>query len=384
MDKEYIKTKKILITGGGGFIGTNLAIKLLEEGHEISILDNFLPQIHGTKDELDTRIKDHVTLIKGDVTDRETFYNALNNKNCVIHLAAETGTGQSMYDISHYTKVNIQGTSLLCDYIVNENHKLETVIVASSRSIYGEGKYQSPDNGFVYPKGRTAGSVKDSFEVACPINSKHNLIPCATNESSLIHPSSFYGITKQVQEQMVVLASSLRNINAFALRFQNVYGPGQSLKNPYTGILSVFSRLALKNEPINIFEDGKETRDFVYIDDVVEATLKCIKVEMPGQHILNVGSGIPTSVLDVATEIVSYLKSDSAIEISGAFREGDIRHNYADLTLVKSILDFEPKWSFKKGLHSFLNWVLLQDDIPATLDDYAKSISELREKGLYK
>lgn len=376
--------KNILITGGAGFIGTNLAIRLVSEGYNVTILDNFLRQIHGDKNELDPALKNSVTLLKGDVNNRDAFYNALNNQNCVIHLAAETGTGQSMYDISHYTEVNIQGTSLLCDYIVNENHALETVIVASSRSIYGEGKYESPDSGFVYPKGRTADSVKDSYEVTCPISGKHNLIACATDESSLIHPSSFYGITKQVQEQMVILASSLKNINAFALRFQNVYGPGQSLKNPYTGILSVFSRLALKNEPINIFEDGKETRDFVYINDVVDATLKCLKVENAGQRILNVGSGMPTSVLEVANEIVSYLKSCSAIEISGAFREGDIRHNYADLTLVKSVLDFEPKWSFKKGLHSFLNWVLVQDDIPATLDDYTKSISELKEKGLYK
>lgn len=378
------KMRNILITGGAGFIGTNVARKLISEGHNVTILDNFLPQIHGDKDELEVDLRDKVTLIKADVIDRSAFYSALAGKDCVIHLAAETGTGQSMYDIYHYSEVNIQGTAILCDYIVNEAHELKTVIVASSRSIYGEGKYLSPDHGFVYPNGRTFDNIKDSYEVVCPITGKNNLTLCATDEASLIHPSSFYGITKQVQEQMVVLASSLKKVNAFALRFQNVYGPGQSLKNPYTGILSVFSRLALQNQNINIFEDGLESRDFVYIDDIVDATVSCLKVEEPGQHILNVGSGVPTNVLEVANEIVNYLGSDSKIEVSGAFREGDIRHNYADLELVKSVLGFSPKWIFKDGLHSFLNWVLQQGDIPATLDDYRKSIEELKERGLYK
>ena len=376
--------KNILITGGAGFIGTNVARKLILEGHKVTILDAFLPQIHGDKSELNEDLRDKVTLIKGDVRDKALFYDALKGKNCVIHLAAETGTGQSMYDICRYTDVNIQGTSILCDYIINETHELEAIIVASSRSIYGEGKYLSPDHGVVYPKGRTFKDIKQSFEVTCPISGKNNLELCATDESSLLHPSSFYGITKQVQEQMVVLAAKLKNINAFALRFQNVYGPGQSLKNPYTGILSVFSRLALKNENINIFEDGLESRDFVYIDDIVDATVSCLSTVNKGQYILNVGSGKATNVLEVAREIVNYLGSSSKIDISGAFREGDIRHNYADLSLVNSVLNFTPKWSFKDGLHRFLDWVLKQDDIPSNLNDYKKSIEELKERGLYK
>jgi dTDP-L-rhamnose 4-epimerase len=374
--------KKVLITGGAGFIGSNVAKMLIKEGFEITILDNFLPQIHGDKNELANDLKGKVKLIVGDVADKALLYAALEGQDAVIHYAAETGTGQSMYAVSHYSNVNIQATANLCEYIINENHQIKSVIVASSRSIYGEGKYNSPEHGTVYPNSRTFQNVKQSFEVCCPASGAHNLIVEATDESSKTHPSSFYGITKQVQEQMIILATQLKNINGFALRYQNVYGPGQSLKNPYTGILSIFTRLALQNEEINIFEDGLESRDFVHIEDVVAATISCLKLENKGQHILNVGSGVPVNVLEVANEIVSYLKSKSEIKISGAFREGDIRHNYADLKLITQLIGFEPKWSFKEGLHSFIDWALLQNDIPKDTTDYRKSLGELKEKGL--
>ena len=374
--------RKILITGGAGFIGSNVAKVLVKEGFQITILDNFLPQIHGDKNNLSEELEGKVKLIIGDVADKSVLYAALQGQDAVIHYAAETGTGQSMYAVSHYTNVNIQATANLCDYIINEEHQIKCVIVASSRSIYGEGKYYSPEHGTVYPNSRTFNNLKESFEVCCPITGKYNLKVEATDESSKIHPSSFYGITKQVQEQMIILAAQLKSINGFALRYQNVYGPGQSLKNPYTGILSIFTRLALQNEEINIFEDGLESRDFVHIEDVVKATISCLKLEKKGQHILNVGSGIPTNVLEVAQEIVSYLSSESEIKISGAFREGDIRHNYADLNCINEVIGFEPKWSIKDGLHSFIDWALLQKDIPKNNSDYKKSIKELEDKGL--
>jgi dTDP-L-rhamnose 4-epimerase len=372
--------KRILITGGAGFIGSNVARKLISNDNEVTILDNFNPQIHNGKMELEDDIKKEAKLIIGDVTDKNTLYESLAGKDAVIHLAAETGTGQSMYNIAHYTNVNILATAYLCDYIINENNSLKTVIVASSRAIYGEGKYLSPVFGDVYPVGRTNKSIKNSFEVTCPISGEQNLELRPTDESAKIHPSSFYGITKQVQEQMIMLAAKLKSINGFSLRYQNVYGPGQSLKNPYTGILSVFSRLALKNEPINIFEDGQESRDFVFINDVVDATVACLNKR--GQYIFNVGSGAKTTVLEVAQEIVSYLKSASQIQISGMFREGDIRHNIADTSLINKEIGFVPKWEFKDGLHKFLDWVLQQQDIPASTDDYRKSLEELRDRGL--
>jgi len=374
--------KKVLITGGAGFIGSNVARKLIYKGYAVTIVDNFHPQIHGNKNELASDLRGKVKLLIGDVADKDVLYNSLKDQNIVIHYAAETGTGQSMYNISGYTSVNIQATAVLCDYIVNESHQLDTVIVASSRAIYGEGKYFSPEYGAVYPEARTFNSVKSSFEAVCPISGKNNLVIKATDEGSKIHPSSFYGVTKQVQEQMVILATRLKKINGYALRYQNVYGPGQSLKNPYTGILSIFSRLALKSEEINIFEDGLESRDFVYIDDTVDATIKCLENVSSGQYILNVGSGVPITVREVANEIVSYLKSNSKIRISGAFREGDIRHNFADLKLIQSVLDFNPKWDFKSGLHKFLDWVLEQKDIPDSINDYKHSLGELKQRGL--
>lgn len=376
--------KNVLITGGAGFIGTNVARKLIKDGYTVTLLDNFNRQIHGGKVELPDDLKSQVRLIVGDVTDKDILYEALKNQHVVIHYAAETGTGQSMYDISRYTYVNIQATALLCDYIVNEDHTLDTVIVASSRSIYGEGKYYSEEHGVVYPVARTYDTIKQSFEVACTVSGRNDLQIQATDEDSKIHPSSFYGITKQVQEQMIILATRLKNIKGFALRYQNVYGPGQSLKNPYTGILSIFTRMALKGEQINVFEDGLESRDFVYIEDVVNATVACLNNEITGQHILNVGSGIPVTVLEVANEIVAYLKSKSEIVISGIFREGDIRHNFADLTVIRQVLKFEPEWEFKAGLHKFIDWVLVQNDIPVNVDDYTNSLQELKDRGLLK
>lgn len=374
--------KKILITGGAGFIGSNIARKLVAEGKSVTILDNFHPQIHGKLQKLPADLENEVTLVTGSVEDRALFFETLKGQEGVIHLAAETGTGQSMYDIARYTQVNIDGTAHLCDYIVNEQHTLRSVVVASSRSIYGEGKYISPEHGSVYPAARTRDSIKNTYEVLCPVSGQANLRLVATDETSKIHPSSFYGITKQVQEQMIILATRLRKINGFALRYQNVYGPGQSLKNPYTGILSIFSRLALKNEPINIFEDGLESRDFVFIEDVVNATILALEKNSQEQHILNVGSGIPTSVLEVARTITGHLNSQSEITISGSFREGDIRHNYADLQLLQQTLGFTPAWKFNKGIGMFLNWVLQQSDIPENMDDYRRSLQELAERNL--
>ncbi|MFD0749636.1 SDR family NAD(P)-dependent oxidoreductase [Mucilaginibacter calamicampi] len=373
--------KNILITGGAGFIGTNVSRQLIKQGFNVTVFDNFSPQIHGDVRSLPADIMQHVELIVGDVTDKEAFYAALKNKHAVIHLAAETGTGQSMYDVSRYTLVNIQATAILCDYIINESNEIKTVIVASSRSIYGEGKYHCDVCGDVYPAGRTFATLQENFEVTCPKCKSSTLNVRATDEDSKIHPSSYYGITKQVQEQMVILAAKMKAINGFALRYQNVYGPGQSLNNPYTGILSIFSRLAIGNEDINIFEDGNESRDFVFINDVVNATVSCLRDDIKGQHILNVGTGLPVSVMEVATEIVSFFASSSKLKVSGAFREGDIRHNFSDLKKISQVMQFVPEWKFIDGLHAYLNWVK-QQKLPEDTKDYEKSLAELEERGL--
>lgn len=379
--------EKILITGGAGFIGSNLALALLKRGHQVTVLDNLSEQIHGKNPEetssLYLSIKDKVHFIKGTVACRETLQKAIANNTVIVHLAAETGTGQSMYEIQHYTDVNIGATALLLDILTNEKHSVKKVVVASSRAIYGEGKYYNKTkNTFVYPLQRTDNDMqKGDFEVKDPQNHSDVLELVATTEDAIIHPTSVYGITKQVQEQLVMTVCPTIGIAGVAFRYQNVYGPGQSLKNPYTGILSIFSTQIKNGNGINIFEDGKETRDFVFISDVVDATVLGIEKETANNQVFNVGTGVATDVITVATELSNNYGIQVPITISGNYRLGDIRHNYADITKARQLLGFEPKVSFKEGLKQFTNWVNTQE---IEEDKYQQSIDEMKAKGLYK
>jgi dTDP-L-rhamnose 4-epimerase len=369
----------ILITGGAGFIGSRLARELLRRGHEITILDNFSPQIHGDNAKLPPDLHAHVRLCTGDVRDKDLCQAALRNQDVLVHLAAETGTGQSMYDVRHYSDVNIGATATLMELLLKGNHTVRSLVVASSRSIYGEGAANCRVHGLVYPKTRSVNTMKrGEFEPECPVcNGLTTMAP--TTEDAPLHPSSLYGLTKQVQEQMVLMYAGILGINGFALRYQNVYGPGQSLHNPYTGILAIFSNLARANDPINIFEDGQESRDFVYIDDVVEATTRCVEAPRMPPIALNVGTGRAITVNQVAESITKYFDSRSKVNITGAFREGDIRHNCADGTRVREILNFSATRRFEDGIAEFLSWASQQEH-PSHL--YEKSLSEMRAKGL--
>jgi dTDP-L-rhamnose 4-epimerase len=376
--------KNILITGGAGFIGSNLALKLIDKGYNITVLDNLSPQIHGENPELSSplylSIKDKVKFILGTVTNEEDWKKAIEGQDAIVHYAAETGTGQSMYEVKKYIDVNINGTGLLLDLLVNTKHTVKKVIVASSRSIYGEGKYMSAELGVVYPTQRTAEFMDQAdFEVKYPGSSALTLV--GTDETSKIHPSSVYGITKQNQEQMVLTVCPTIGVAGVAFRYQNVYGPGQSLKNPYTGILSIFSTQIKNGNGINIFEDGKETRDFVFIDDVVDATILGLEKEEANNEVFNVGTGVATDVLEVANGLIKNYGVDVPVTVSGNYRLGDIRHNYADLTKINSLLGFEPKVSFEQGLKKFTEWVNTQE---VQEDQYQKSINEMKAKGLYK
>ena len=376
--------KNILITGGAGFIGSNLSLALIQKGYQITVLDNLSPQIHGKNPDNDSElylsIKDKVNFIKGTVTDRDCWLKALQNQDVIVHLAAETGTGQSMYEIYRYNDVNINGTALMLDILANTKHSIKKVVIASSRSIYGEGKYKSPELGFVYPDHRSDSELSTGdFEVKYPESSELTL--CSTDEGSKIHPSSVYGITKQVQEQLVMTVCPTISIAPVAFRYQNVYGPGQSLKNPYTGILSIFSTQILNGNKINIFEDGKETRDFVFIDDVVQATILGIEMDEANGQAFNVGTGVPTDVMTVAETLIDKYGIDVPTEISGNYRLGDIRHNYADLNKIQKLLGFRPQVSFDRGIELFANWVKTQ---VVEEDNYSKSIKEMKDKGLFK
>lgn len=378
--------KNILITGGAGFIGSNLALELIEKGYKVTVLDNLSPQIHGENAEensfLFSKIKNKVTFIKGCVTSKEDWKKALVNQDAIIHLAAETGTGQSMYEIEKYTTVNIGGTAIMLDLLANNLHKVKKVVIASSRSIYGEGKYWSDElNAAVYPKHRTDEFMtKGDFEVKYKGLTKP-LQLVGTDEESKIHPSSVYGITKQNQEQMIMTVCPTIGIAPVAFRYQNVYGPGQSLSNPYTGILSIFSTLIKNGKDINIFEDGKESRDFVFIEDVVAATILGLEKEEANGEVFNVGTGEDTDVNTVASELIKNYGSDTKVNITGNYRLGDIRHNYADLTKIKSLLGFTPKYNFETGIKKFTDWVLTQE---VEESRYEESIAEMKEKGLFK
>lgn len=376
--------KNILITGGAGFIGSNLALKLISKGYNITVLDNLSLQIHGENPKetspLYQSIKNKVKFIEGSVTNSDDWKKALEEQDAIVHYAAETGTGQSMYEIQKYIDVNISGTAIMLDLLVNSEHQVKKVIVASSRSIYGEGKYMSEELGAVYPKHRIAEDMdKKDFEPKVQGSSKLKLV--ATDEDSKIHPSSVYGITKQNQEQMVLTVCPSIGIAGVAFRYQNVYGPGQSLKNPYTGILSIFSTQIKNGNGINIFEDGKESRDFVYIDDVVDATILGLEKEEANNEVFNVGTGVPTDVITVAESLSKNYGVEVPITISGNYRLGDIRHNFADLTKINRMLGFRPKFSFDEGIKRFTDWVNTQE---VQEDKYQQSIEEMKVKGLYK
>ncbi len=376
--------KNILISGGAGFIGSHLSLKLIRKGYNVTALDNLSEQIHGTNAEdsyLYNSIKDQVRFIKGDVRIRADWEKSLAGQDAVIHLAAETGTGQSMYQIFKYVDVNIGGTALLLDILANSEHTIKKMIVASSRAIYGEGRYFCSLDGEVYPASRNENDLKSGdFECKCPV-CKGTLDVLATHEQSKIGVSSVYGISKYNQEQLFLIAGKSLNIPAVAFRYQNVYGPGQSLSNPYTGILSVFSTQIKNHNPINVFEDGKERRDFVYIDDVVDATVSAVENDKANFNVYNVGTGIPVTVLDIANKLIELYQSDVSVAITGNFRSGDIRHNYADLSKIKNDLNFSPEFTFEKGLVNFVKWVNSQG---IKEDRHCVSIKELKTRGLFK
>ena len=376
----------VLITGGAGFIGSNVALKLVAAGTKVTVLDNLSPQIHGLNpvetSPLYKSIKDKVNLIEGSVTSRADWRRALEGVDTVLHLAAETGTGQSMYEIGKYVNVNIGGTATLLDILANEKTDVKRVVVAESRAIYGEGRYWSDElNSFVYPNERPEESMSiGDFEVKYP-GCSLRLKLVGTTEDSLIHPGSVYGITKQVQGQLVHMVCQSIGIESVSFRYQNVYGPGQSLSNPYTGILSIFSTRIKNGNGINIFEDGKESRDFVYIDDVVDATILGLTTPNISGQAFNIGTGIATDVLTVANTLIKYYGIEVPVSISGNFRIGDIRHNFADISKARNLLGFNPKWSFDAGIEQFCKWV---DRQSIQTDNYDKSIEEMKQKGLYK
>lgn len=319
--------------------------------------------------------------MKGDVRSSQDWLQALEGQEILVHFAAETGTGQSMYEVERYMDVNVRGTAVLLDILANKPHSVSKMLVASSRAVYGEGKYECAAHGMVYPGPRRAQDMgAGDFTVKCPLcRSPAASVP--TDEGSKLHAASIYGISKQTQEQMFMTVGRALDIPAVALRYQNVYGPGQSLQNPYTGILSIFSTRIRNGRPVSIFEDGKESRDFIFVDDAVEATRLAIEKDAADFDVFNVGSGVRTDVLTVARTLQAALGGSSVLEVDGKFRVGDIRDNTADTSKIKSRLRFEPRIAFADGIRRFADWVTTQQ-VP--VDRFEQSIEEMHRRGLYK
>lgn len=374
---------KILITGGAGFIGANLVTRLHAEGHALRVLDNLSPQIHGAVPEqspLRRQVEGKCEFLLGDVSDAALVSRAMDGCDAVVHLAAETGTGQSMYEVARYCQTNVQGTAVVLEAVAQRRDTLRRVVVASSRAVYGEGRY-SLDGQYVYPTGRLESDMSQGrFDPRCASTGRALKVE-ATDEQSRILPNSIYGVTKYTQEQMTLLNCQAMGVAAVALRFQNVYGPGQSLSNPYTGILSIFSTRIRHGRGIDIYEDGEESRDFVYIDDVVESiVLGLTRPEAQGQA-FGIGTGVPTSVMTVARTLAAQYAIDVPIQVTGAYRVGDIRHNFADTTKAEALLGFRAKVDFETGIREFVKWVLQQ---PVQVDTYAESLQSLKKRGLFK
>ena len=349
---------KILVTGGAGFIGSHLVDALIDRGHDVRVLDALVEQVHG--DAGPQYLNPKAEFLEGDVCDSDLVNQALEGVDVVYHKAAEVGVGQSMYEISRYVKANDLGTAVLLDAIVKRRPQIKKVVVASSMSIYGEGAYSCHNCGAVQPKLRSLSQLFDrDWEVNCPqCDSKAEPIP--TNEDKPLFPSSVYAISKQDQEQFCIVVGRAYDIPVVALRYFNVYGTRQALSNPYTGVCAIFSARLLNDQAPLVFEDGEQTRDFVHVTDIVQANLLALETDRADYQALNIGTGAPISIADIARMLAHGLNKNIKPEITGKYREGDIRHCVADISRARTLLGYEPKVKLADGIPELLEWVRQQ------------------------
>jgi len=347
---------KVLVTGGAGFIGSHTVDLLIENGFDIVILDNLESQVHGNKkpDYLNPKAK----FILGDVTNSDTWKNVLKNVDVIIHLAAMVGVGQSMYQPVRYLNVNTLGTAKLYETLLNTpelKKRIQKIIIASSMSIYGEGSYECKSCGIVHPGLRSKEQLeKKDWEIHCPKCGKI-VKPIPTNEDKPPLNLSTYALSKYDQEKMALNYGFALNIPTVALRYFNVYGPRQSLNNPYTGVCAIFSSRIKNKKPPIIYEDGLQTRDFIYVEDVARANLLCLE-KFNSIDFFNVGTGNSISILKIAETLIKLHNSDVNPKISSDFRVGDIRHAFSDVSKIKRKLGFEAKISLEEGFKKLIEW----------------------------
>lgn len=368
---------KILVTGGAGFIGSYLVDDLIESGRDTRIFDNIDPQVHrgGVPPQYLNR---DAEFIRGDIRDADALRKALEGVDVVCHLAAAVGVGQSQYEIERYIDVNVRGAANLLDILANRPHRVSKVIVAGSMSSYGEGVYLCEEHDAIKPPLRDeAQMARGDWELHCPVCGRY-VKPAPTPETAELHANSVYAISKKTKEELFMLTGNIYNIPTTTLRFFNVFGPRQSLSNPYTGVAAIFmSRIKNRKPPI-IFEDGKQSRDFVHVRDVSRAIRLCIDNPKSDHEIFNVGSGAPIEIAEIARVVSKLCNAGIEPQITNKFRKGDVRHCFADISKIKSVLNFEPKVSFEDGIIELIGWAEEAD----SEDLVEKALDELKHKNL--
>jgi dTDP-L-rhamnose 4-epimerase len=368
--------RNILITGGAGFVGSHLADALLAAGHNVRILDNLTEQVH--HNDVPDYLNPEAELVQGDIRDSVAVRRALNGVDAVFHLAAAVGVGQSMYEIEHYMGTNTQGTAVLLQQILNRKSKVEKLVVASSMSIYGEGKYLCAECGEIAPNVRSNEQLKHKrWETECP-KCGEALTPIPTDESKPLQASSIYALSKKDQEEMSLLFGRTYGLPVVALRYFNIYGTRQSLSNPYTGVAAIFASRLINGNPPLIFEDGRQLRDFVSVQDVVQANLLAMERSEADGMALNIGSGEPISIREVAAELSRAMQKNIPATLTLKYRAGDIRHCFGDISAARKFLGYAPSVRFADGLKDLVEWLCSQQP----QDRAAEAVAQLSEFGL--
>jgi len=370
---------RVLVTGGAGFIGSYVCEALLARSHQVLVLDNLDPQIHGEHASWPSYMPEGTENHVGDVRDRELVRSLLARSDAVIHLAAAVGVGQSMYKIEHYCSVSVIGTAILLEEMIPFRQRIKKLIVASSMSIYGEGAYRNVEGQIAYPASRSISQLKEGrWEPSDAFG--RTLTPIPTPETKPLKPDSIYAVNKRDQEEMCLTFGRAYGIPSVALRMFNVYGARQALSNPYTGVVAIFCSCLLQNRSPIIFEDGEQRRDFVHVEDVARAYALALENDGANGLSLNLGSGQSISVNEIAKLLATAMGKPCHPEIAGKYRDGDIRHCFADVSLIKDKLGWTPQYEFQSGIGTVLRWVLSQTDVKYMGDSYA----ELKALGLLK
>ena len=367
---------RILITGGAGFIGSHLADELLVHGYHVRALDNLAEQVHGPGASRPGYLSPEVELMEGDVRDPEAVRKALQGIDAVFHLAARVGVGQSMYEIERYTSVNDLGTAVLLEALIEK--PVARLIVASSMSLYGEGLFRDADGNLVQGGERDRDQLRAHDWEVRDLHGRE-MTPLPTPETKAPNLSSVYALSKYDQERLCLMVGRAYNLPTVALRFFNVYGTRQALSNPYTGVLAIFASRLLNGNPPLLFEDGRQMRDFVHVSDIARACRLALEVPAAADHVLNIGSGRQYTVLEIAHAMAEVLgREEIEPEVTGNYRVGDIRHCFADITLARRVLGYEPAMPFEQGLIELASWLAGQ----VAYDRVAEARAELAARGL--